>query len=261
MKTLPSYKKPPVDEVVCGIRFKVPDKLRITHFGLLWDKFKKEYPNVQHAIPIATNIAQVIEDKSTGMPLPRVWFINKSDDQVIQFQIDRLYFNWRHRNDAYPRYLSVIDNFSKTYEEVDKFFTEMNFGNIEPIESELSYINIIEKGKGWNSLDDLPHLFTDFGWALKKTRFLPNPKNISWKTAFELPENQGRLTIKLDQVLHKETKEPLLRLELAACGSSDSFSKDGMLKWFDLAHRWIVEGFSDITSKEIQKNIWERDDV
>ena len=32
---LPSYKNPPVNEVVCGMRFQVPDKLRIPHIGFL----------------------------------------------------------------------------------------------------------------------------------------------------------------------------------------------------------------------------------
>jgi uncharacterized protein (TIGR04255 family) len=45
---LPSYDNPPVNEVVCGMRFYTPDKLRIPHIGLLWDKFRNEYPIIKH---------------------------------------------------------------------------------------------------------------------------------------------------------------------------------------------------------------------
>ncbi|MDL1974813.1 MAG: TIGR04255 family protein [Deltaproteobacteria bacterium] len=90
--TLPSYKNPPVNEVVCGLRFDTPDKLRIPHIGFLWDKFRADYPIIQHAPPIASAKGEILVDQATGMPLPRVWFINRSDDQLIQFQCDRFYF-------------------------------------------------------------------------------------------------------------------------------------------------------------------------
>lgn len=52
---LPSYKRPPVDEVVCGFRFERLRELKVPHIGLLWEKFRNEYPTVQHAVPIATD--------------------------------------------------------------------------------------------------------------------------------------------------------------------------------------------------------------
>jgi hypothetical protein len=87
--TLPSYKNPPVNEVVCGLRFDTPEKLRIPHIGFLWDKFRADYPIIQHAPPIAIASAkgEILVDQAIGMPLPRVWFINKSDDQLVQFQL------------------------------------------------------------------------------------------------------------------------------------------------------------------------------
>lgn len=69
---LPSYRKPPVNEVVCGMRFHISDKLRIPHIGLLWDKFRVDYPIIQHAPPIVSAKGEVLVDDSTGLPLPRV---------------------------------------------------------------------------------------------------------------------------------------------------------------------------------------------
>jgi len=51
-----------------------------------------------------------------------------------------------------------------------------------------------------------------------------------------------------------------LLLELKATGPSSSTDKKAMLDWFDLAHEWIVRGFTDLTAAEAHK-LWEREDA
>lgn len=257
--TLPSYKKPPVNEVVCGIRFHDPDKLCIPHIGLLWDKFRREYPKIQHAPPIASVKGEILVDKATGIPLPRVWFINESDDQLVQFQFDRFYFNWRRRENEYPRYNHVIENFERTWNTIEIFFGEFELGELKPIECELTYINHIPKGQEWNTIDDLPKIFTDFVWKQKEKRFLPNPENIAWQAEFPLPEKKGHLIVSLKQAIRAEDKVTLLVLELKTRGIGESSSLEATREWFDLAHKWIVQGFTDLITPEIQ-DIWEREE-
>ena len=59
---LPSYKRPPVNEVVCGMRFQPPENLRIPHIGLLWNKFRANYPKLQHAPPLSTAKGELLVD-------------------------------------------------------------------------------------------------------------------------------------------------------------------------------------------------------
>jgi len=257
--TLPSYKNPPVNEVVCGLRFDTPDKLRIPHIGFLWDKFRTDYPIIQHAPPIASAKGEILVDQAIGMPLPRVWFINKSDDQLVQFQIDRFYFNWRRRQNEYPRYDHVIKNFESVMNTIECFFTDFEFGELKPIEYELSYINHIPKGQGWDTIKDLPKIFSDFVWKQTKERFLPNPEKVAWQTEFSLPEKKGLLIVNLKQAVRTEDKVPLLVLELKTRGIGESANKEAIRKWFDLAREWIVRGFTDLTTSEIHK-IWEREE-
>ena len=256
---LPSYKNPPVNEVVCGMRFDTPDRLRIPHIGVLWDKFRTDYPIIQHAPPIASVKGEILIDEVTGLPLQRVWFINKTDDQLIQFQFDRFYFNWRRRRSDYPRYAHVIKNFEDLLNTIRNFFSEFELGELKPIEYELSYINHIPKGQGWNKIDDLPKIFSDFVWKQTKERFLPNPEKIAWQTEFPMPEKMGHLIINLKQATRTEDKVTLLVLELKTRGIGKSASKEAIREWFDLAHEWIVRGFTDLTTPEIQK-IWEREE-
>ena len=55
-------------------------------------------------------------------------------------------------------------------------------------------------------------------------------------------------------------KVSVLLLELKATGPSSSTDKKAMLDWFDLAHEWIVRGFTDLTAAEAHK-LWEREDA
>jgi uncharacterized protein (TIGR04255 family) len=255
---LPSYKRPPVDEVVCGFRFERLRGLKVPHIGLLWEKFRNEYPTVQHAIPIASDNSLSV-DEATGIPLPRVWFVSKADNELVQFQSDRLYYNWRHRGDDYPRYTSIIKKFENSKRHLDAFAKELELGTIKPMECELTYINHIPKGHGWERIDDLPKVIGDFSWRKEKHRFLPDPTNIAWQVRFELPKSKGWLNVKLNQATRKVDGIPSLILELTARGLGEEKTEKGMHDWFDLAHDWIVRGFTDLTEKEIQENIWKRE--
>lgn len=253
----PSYKKPPVNEVVCGIRYQTPEKIRIPHIGILWSKLQKEYPIIQHASPILSG-GLPLEDISTGLPLPRVWFVNEQDDQLIQFQFDRFYYNWRRRKNIYPRYPNVIKNFQMTFEIIKAFFKENNLGPFLPVELELTYINHIPKGEGWNSFEDMQNLFVDFKWTPRNDRFLPNPIKTMWVSVFQLPNEKGTMTVNIKEATRISDKIPVIVFELIAKRQCETtIEQDEIQAWYDLAHEWIVKGFTDLTIPKVQKDIWE----
>jgi hypothetical protein len=80
---------------------------------------------------------------------------------------------------------------NSVWEKIVNFFNEFELGEVKPIECELSYINHIPKGQGWNTIDDLPKIFSDFGWMQTTGRFLPNPVNVAWQIGFPLQETMG----------------------------------------------------------------------
>lgn len=262
MRLLPTYKRPPVNEVVCGLQFQPFDKLFIPHVGLLWAKFRRDYPRIQTAQPIATHKGEVVADSATGLPLPRIWFINDRDDQLIQFQFDRFYFNWRRRREeVYPRYSHVIEHFERALKTFQNFLSEFALGELRIIEFELNYINHIPKEQGWNTIKEIDNIFSDFIWKPTPGRFLPNPVNISWQAEFPMPEEKGILTVSLRKGIRTADKTPLLVLELKARGPAKSNSGEEMRRWFDSAHEMIVLGFSDLTNPDVQKSLWEIEDA
>ena len=87
---------------------------------------------------------------------------------------------------------------------------------------------------------------------------MKEPLNIGWMADFALPEDKGRLHVKLDQVVHKIDKRPIIRLEISAKGLGADKSQRAIADWFEIAHEWIVRGFTDLTGTKIQTSIWKR---
>ena len=257
---LPDYRNPPINEVVCGVRFRPLDRFTLPQIGRFWNEIRVEFPTVQHVAPLASEAGLAI-DEATGAPIPRVWFINQSDDRLVQLQVDHLFFNWRRRAGDYPRFPSIIDGFSRTLTTFLDFATAADLGDFAPIECELSYVNQMPKGQGWHEPRDLSNLLRDFCWNTDPKRFLPDPLVYGWQARFPLPGALGRLQAKLSQATRKEDQMPLIVLELSAKGIGDDKTPAGLFAWFDVAHEWIVRGFADLTTERAQKDLWGRTDA
>ena len=80
--SLPSYKIPPVIEVVCGINFKKIAQFKAPHFGLFWQKLRGDYPTCKHASPLGfpPKPPDFEADPELFFPLPRLWFINEKEN-------------------------------------------------------------------------------------------------------------------------------------------------------------------------------------
>ena len=262
-QTLPEYKNPPVNEVVCGILFETIKQFLVPHFGLLWEKFRAEFPRCRHVDPLMPVIEGPTRPQPDSVlsevPLPRIWFLH-DDGRIIQVQRDRFHHNWRKLKptDEYPRYKTVFPMFQAHLDTFREFLKEHDLGEITPRQYEMTYVNIIPQGEGWEKEDDIHKVFPDFNWGRIKDRFLPIPVSVDWQTHFALPEGAGRLNIKIQSAVRIADKQRLLRLEITARGIGTNSSLDGMQDWFALAHEWIVRGFADFTDTQIQKNVWGR---
>jgi uncharacterized protein (TIGR04255 family) len=263
---LPDYEKPPVIEVVSGIQFKAITNLTGPYLGLLWQKFKSDYPRVKEMPPILPATESFDEAATMAPPglehvfsLTRTWFETKDGNGLIQVQKDRFHHNWKKEKDTdeYPHYEHVINNFRKCLEKFEEFLRENELESIQPVQYELTYINHIMQGEGWNTFNDLGNVFRDSSWAQGK-RFLPEPEGINWQTTFTLPQQSGRLHQSVRLGKRRVDGRPTLLLEFTARGIGGDKSRSAMWSWFDMAHEWIVSAFTDVTTENIQKNVWRR---
>jgi uncharacterized protein (TIGR04255 family) len=265
-KDIPNYEKPPVIEVVCGILFKPIKALLGPHFGLLWDKYKPEYPICREVAPLTPVIEYFDEHPPVDFqltdipPLPRIWFVHKEDNGIIQVQRDRFLHNWKKAKpeDEYPRYPKVIELFKDRLSKFELFLKENELGFIEPLQYEMTYINHIPQGHGWVDMSNIGDIFPDFALRVNKERFLPEPEGINWRTSFAIPDQIGRLHITIQHGRVRDTGKPLLILNLTVRGIGNDKSSEGMWPWFDIAREWIVRGFADLTGEEVQNSVWKK---
>jgi hypothetical protein len=258
---LPNYENPPVSEVACGVTFDAISGLTIPHYGLFWEKIKQNYPVAQHAPPIS--LSPDVVDSTTGLPLPRVWFVARDGEFLVQLQRDRLITNWRKmvKDSVYPGYPAVIERFWSAYDTFRVFLTEQDLGQFIVRNCELVYINFIPQGEGWTTAAEIGELLPDVKWR-RTPRFLPQPSVLYWHAEFPLEENGiGLLTIDLKRSLRVEDQTQGLQLEFTVRGLGEDRSDSAIRRWFDLSQEQIVRGFADITEMSVQTGLWKRSDA
>jgi hypothetical protein len=138
------------------------------------------------------------------------------------------------------------------------FLYENGLGVIEPLQYEMTYVNHISQGDGWIKMDEIGNVFPDFCFRLNERRFLPEPEGINWRTTFVLPNKVGRLHVTIRNGILRDKNIPVLMIELTVRGIGNDKSMEGMWPWFDLAREWIVRGFADLGSDQVQKDVWRR---
>lgn len=228
--------------------------------------YKPEYPNCKEVSPLQQTIEgfekspEVSIRVSDTPPLPRIWFLHKNDNSIIQIQQDRFLHNWRKNlpEDEYPRYPKVIKIFKDHLSIFLNYIKETEIGPIQPNQYEMTYVNHISQGEGWETLNDIGNIFRDFGWDNSNKAILSDPSDLNLRVIFDLPNVEGRLHIKVVKSFLGESKQPILRLDLTVRGMSKEKSEKGMWNWFDQAREWIVRGFADFTTENAQNSIWKR---
>ena len=257
--TLPTFDAPPLVEVVFGRQFD-PLPLTAAHTGLFWQRLGRDaYPQVQEQPPLPPMIERFGEDQVSVVELgdvfalPRLWFTSVTGDALVQVQRDRFLVNWRASTTPYPRYVTLRPQFEALWSTFEGF-SRAEF-DIAPVvqQYELTYVNHIPWHPDWQDLGAaLRFVFPDLGWR-PGTRFLPSPEGTDVRLAVRLPKDAGRLHLRLREGRRKTDGARLFMLEFTARGLLPSASE-----WFDLAHEWIVHGFADLTSAEMQEQAWQR---
>lgn len=255
------YEKPPVIEVACGVQFKDLKQLTVPLIGLFWTPYAEEYPTTNTVRPLPHTIEGTSARRGsprlrfTQTQLPRTLFIHHSQNWVMQIQSDWFFHNWRREvEEEYPRFPGVYQRFKNKWSKFSEFCINRAGERPEVDQFELTYVNHIPSGEGWQDLSDIGDVFPDLAWR-KEREFLPSPENCTLNLSFRLPCGQSYLHVSISPGFNQETKQGVLLCELTARGMS---SEEGMDEWFELSREWVVKGFSDLSASLIQDKYWKR---
>ena len=271
-KVLPEYALPPVVEVALAIEFEQPVKFRSPDLGRLADAWSGwpvvEERSVLPPMDPPGDDDDLLDDLLGALigdddPPPRLWLQNHAGDGVVQIQHDRLVVNWR-KGDAgglYPRYDAVREQLQDAWGRVTAVCTELDLDQPIPSLCEIQYVNHIASDYGWTAPKDTEVLMVPWR-GLGTSKFFAANHLTQFRVHSHFPEDrEGWLTIDCwtshSSPSDPDDYSPVMSLNLTARGRAESGDFKSALDFFDVAHRWIVEGFTAITTSEAHK-IWKR---
>jgi uncharacterized protein (TIGR04255 family) len=256
------FEEPPINEVVCGLMFEPLKELLAPHLGVLWERYKPTFASCKELAPLAIQFEMPVGTAAEAEillteipPLPRVWFEETNGNGVIQVQRDRFHYNWRRisADDEYPHFDKVFALFKAKLEIFREFVREIRPDELVPKQLEITYVNHIPLGKGWNSVTDMGNVFPDFSWKQDKERM--QPESVNWRVSFTLPGGVGRLHATVRSGRSIPDNKPILLFDITARGIGEDRTTEGMKRWFVEAHNQIVKAFVKMTTPEMQA-VW-----
>ncbi len=264
---LPSFKKPPVSEVALAVQFNEIREFKTYHYGLFRERVIGKFPLFEEQPPLqhwdekeilSPGITQVGFVNSPLPPLRRCWYVEKDKNRLIQLDPEHFVYNWRKvtGQEIYPRYKnSIRPGFIEQWENALGFFREQGFGNIVCNHWEITYVNYIDKGQGWDRLEDLNRIFK-FWMGMGDRDFVPNFETININSSWLFPGQNGRLRMILQPAVRQADQKETILIRLVARGWLGQGNTEDLLRGFDKGREWIVRAFFDLTTPEAHK-IWE----
>lgn len=261
-----NFKNPPVTETILDVQFAPLRELTLPRLGIYWSRIREQYPTEEVKPPLPATIEDfsglvVLKNPEIEIlpePDARFWFTDPTSTQLIQIQRGRFIRNWRKGpapHDIYPRYDQLRAYFERDWSTFVAFLEDEHLGIPEVIQTEVSYVNQIELGVGWESLGDVGKVLTLLR-PYEPRVFLSDPPELTvLSAAYVLPERQGRLHVAAQPAIRRSDGRQILQLTLTARGKPRSSKPEDIVACFDLGHDWIVNGFVDLTTPTMHE-IW-----
>ncbi|MGA2202965.1 MAG: TIGR04255 family protein [Terriglobales bacterium] len=268
---LPDFRTPPVAEVALSLQFDPLHLLRTPHLGLLWEQYRESFPKFEEQAPLppavewfglpTSGVFAPQVELLTAPLMPRCLFISERGSELVQVQQDRFVFNWRKlkEDDSYPRYEYVRAGFEKQLQVFQEFMAKENIGDLAPNQCEVTYVNQLLSGHGWEHPGQLDKLVTV--WRNEYSdQFLMEPEDVRLAMRYVIRDGDkpiGRLHVNIEPRFSTIHRLPVIVITLTARGAPPTKDLAGVFDFFDIGRKWIVSAFASITTNEMHRN-WGR---
>jgi uncharacterized protein (TIGR04255 family) len=257
LSELPDYERPPVVEVVLGLRFE-PLPIRALDLGALNAVWAQDYPQVseQPVIPppppVGVNMQMPMITFGVP-PMQRHWWTTVDASRLLQVQQDRLILNWRRTSPEtdYPRYPALRATFVRHLEEFQEFAAR--FGPLQVTHFEVTYIN------------DLPALGTRLplgeafeNWTATSGHHLGEPEEVRFAAVYQVGDvdAEAKLFASLDPGAQPFGTSPTTLFTLTVRGQLNrSLPPAEALQYLDIGRSHIVRSFTELTTASMH-TLW-----
>ncbi len=274
---LPSFRRPPVVEVVIGAQMLGPSRYSLEALGTFASSLGDEGLQVQESKPAIQVRPEHLDlralavgpslDVLLGSGHPPVCHVLKSADgnEMVQFQHDWLAVNWRKTSDdaVYPRWPSRWETFHRRAQLAEHCFGggSRRYGLVE-----VTYVNHIEVADTRTPHSEAHRVFSFLkpGDALTDG-FLRAAEQCQVNLSFLISsppgrDPVGRLNVSITPGWSAEDKRQILVMTLTARGNFQGDSLEAVQRFADLAREWIVRAFADLTTPQMHA-AWGREDI
>jgi uncharacterized protein (TIGR04255 family) len=271
----PDFERPPVNEVILSIQFAALEKMKTAHIGLLWARFRAQYPDVIEQGPINAVFETFGAPPQPGPPIrfeqflsppmPRYWFEKSGTPDLLQVQQDRIIHNWRKHEEEpiYPRYETLRDRFKTEVNQFISFLDDEKIGDLRPNQCEVTYMNIIEL-PGSERVHDRLEKITTLWTGRLSDRLDTDLEEASVQLRFKLLEAGkpvGRVHVSFQPaVLRSDPSKEVIRLDITARGRPKQDTPESAFDFLDLGRRAVVKTFAAVTTPSMH-SMWGRTDA
>jgi uncharacterized protein (TIGR04255 family) len=267
---LPDFTAPPVTEVILGVQFNNIAGFLTPHLGLVWERFKARFPKVEEYPPIPptyetfgshAQFAPNITVQFTPVELPRVFFINESNTELLQVQRDRFLHNWRKvgAGDKYPRFERMIETFELGLTSFIDVITTEKLGAFTPNQCEVTYINQIPVAEDREGLTELIERVFPNQLANTTLDGLGRPEDFRFLVRYVIRHKDspiGRLLVSADPA-RRADGVTILQLTLTARGKPFTPDISGAIDFLECGRLHVVRSFAKLTSSSMHE-MWGR---
>jgi len=257
-RTLPSYERPPVQEVALAVQYRANPVPKMADLVGFWYTVRDRFSEVDDIQPLIG-----LDERPPSVellqlpPLRRLRMKEPGGNVSIQLQETHFITNWVKTSPeaVYPRFQKIFADFEAYYSRLQAYFVKSKMGEICPVNFELTYVNELGKADP-EFMSKLPQMLKPYGWETGDGAFLRTPSafNLVWQ--LPMPVGAGKMVISVSTARRLEGSEVIL-LVLKCFGPANAASE--MKNWFDAAHESIVRGFTELTTDEAHLN-WGRID-
>lgn len=258
MARLPEYERPPIVESALAIEFGQIPSWNVVHYGLLWEEFRSDYPQVEVHPHIAQLLPPQIPNLLASPPI-RCFFINSEGTQLVQIRDGAFVHNWRIQPESslYPRYHTIRPVFERDLAKFYDFLVRNNMPPVEVWKCEVTYVNHFMRGREWSDVSDLLRTMPIFSPPNGRSGMLAEPTRLQFILNYDLPAISGNLQIQFVPAVNSEGRE-LAQLSITAFGKPRTSDLPDVMDWIDGGRNAVVHAFSEFTAEHTQKGVWGR---
>jgi uncharacterized protein (TIGR04255 family) len=265
---LPDFRSPPLTEVILGVQFDVVPGFLTPHLGLIWERFRGDFPHVEEHPPLQPVFEtfgpnpQMVALQFTMQPIaPRLFFINDSRTELLQVQKDRFLHNWRKvgEGDSYPRFERMLQNFEVGLATYVAAIVGAGLPVPVPNQCEATYINQIPVANGQSLSELTADLFGQHAGNL----MLPDigeAEDLRFMLRYVMRDSSnepfGRLIASAEPA-RRVDGQTIVQLTMTARGRPITPDNAGIVDFLKKGRSNVVKGFAHLTGSKMHK-LWGR---